>query len=101
TILPGRLRLSRLLGGVGLGGPLSGLGIGMTLCLVVSVTLTSAAPATMPLPFILTSRLDLIWLRLWLILLCHACTSRCVGNSCSLLKFGLPRTGGGRDRLQL
>ena len=100
-VLPGRLRLSRLLGRMGLGGRLSSLGIGMTLCLVVCVSFTSAAPATMPLPFTLTSRLGLIRLRLRLILLCHACTSRCVGNSCSLVKFDPPRTGEGRDRLQL
>src|ERR1700733_3748322 len=101
TILPGRLRLGRLLGRMGLGSPLSGFGIGLPLCLVVCVSLTSAAPATMPLPFILTRRLGLIRLSLWLVLLCHACTSRCVGNSCSLLIFDLPRTEEGRDRLQL
>src|SRR5882757_6466365 len=100
-VLPGRLRLSRLFGRMCLGGPLSSLGIGMTLCLVVCISFTSAAPATMPLPFTLTSRLGLIRLRLRLILLCHACTSRCVGNSCSLLMFDPPRTGEGRDRLQL
>src|ERR1700759_1887429 len=44
----------------------------------------------MPLPFTLSRRLGRSWLRLRLILLCHACTSRCVGNSCSLLSTNLP-----------
>jgi hypothetical protein len=44
----------------------------------------------MPLPFTLSRRLGLIRLRLRLILLCHACTSRCVGNSCSLLRYYPP-----------
>src|SRR5579862_4666543 len=78
---------------MGLGTPLASLGIGMPLCLVICVSLTSAAPATMPLPFTLTSRLGLIRLRLRLILLCHACTSRCVGNSCSLLMIDPPGRG--------
>jgi hypothetical protein len=57
----------------------------------------------MPLPFTLTCRLGLIrWLSLGLIwFCCHACTSRCVGNSCSLLRCDPPRSGEGRGRLQL
>ena len=103
TVLTGRLRLGRLLRRVGLAGPWYRFGIGVTICLIVGVSLTSTAPATMPLPFTLPCRLSLIRrLSLWLVLLCcHACTSRCVGNSCSLLSCDLPRTGEGRDRLQL
>ncbi len=103
AILAGGLGLSRLLGWMGLAGACSRLAIGMAFCLVVRVSLTSAAPATMPLPFTLSCRLGLIrWLSLGLILLCcHACTSRCVGNSCSLLRCDPPRPGEGRDWLQL
>jgi len=82
------LRLSRLLGRMGLTQAWTGLDIGLGL--IVCVSLTSTAPATMPLPFTLSRRLSLIRLRLWLILLCHACTSRCVGNSCSLLRYYPP-----------
>jgi hypothetical protein len=61
--------------------------------LIVRVSLTSAAPATMPLPFTLPCRLGRSRLSLRLILLCHACTSRCVGNSCSLLYANLSGPG--------
>jgi len=58
---------------MGLAGPCSRLGVGLAFCLVVGVSLTSAAPATMPLPFTLSCRLSLIWLSFWLILLCLSC----------------------------
>jgi hypothetical protein len=52
----------------------------------------------MPLPFTLSCRLSLIWLSFWLILLCcHACTSRCVGCSCSFLRCDRPWPEEGRD----
>ena len=70
----------------------------MNLSLIVRISFTSAAPATMPLPFTLSSRLSRIRLSLWLVLLCHACTSRCVGNSCSLLRCN-PSPGRRRHRL--
>ena len=99
AILAGGLGLSHLLGWMGLAGPCSRLGVGLAFCLVVGVSLTSAAPATMPLPFTLPSRLSLIrWLGFWLVFCCHACTSRCVGCSCSLLR-SRPSLDRGRQRL--
>ena len=99
AVLARRLCFCRLLRGMGLSQARTGLDIGLGL--IVGVSLTSTAPATMPLPFTLSRGLSLIRLRLGLILLCHACTSRCVGNSCSLLRYYPPRTGLGRGSLQL
>ena len=59
AILARRLGLG-LLGRMGLAGACPRLAIGMAFRLVVRVSLTSAAPATMPLPFSLTCRLGLI-----------------------------------------
>ena len=102
SALARRLCLCGLLGGMRVARSRSGFKVGVTLGLVVRVSLTSPAPATMPLPFTLSSRLNLIRLSFWLVLLCcHACTSRCVGCSCSFLRCDRPWPEEGRDWLQL